>query len=59
VAVVDQVGETTLNYQQDRVAGSAAELVGASGSVAASTGGCIVKVDDLIDGPAALLLPKR
>jgi alpha-L-fucosidase len=37
VAVVDQVGETTLNYRQDRVSGTAAELVGASGSVAASS----------------------
>jgi alpha-L-fucosidase len=59
VAVVDRVGETTLNYTWDRISGSAAELVGASGSVAASIGGCTVKVDELIDGPAALLLPKR
>ena len=59
VAVVDRVGETTLNYRQDRVSGTAAELVGASGSLAASIGRCTVKVDELIDGPAALLLPKR
>ena len=59
VAVVDQVGETTLNYRQDRVSGTAAELVGASGSVAPSIGSCTVKVDELIDGPAAVLLPKR
>jgi alpha-L-fucosidase len=58
VAVVDQVGETTLNYQQDQVSSTAAELVGASGSVAASIGSCTVNVDELIDGPAALLLPK-
>jgi alpha-L-fucosidase len=59
VAVVDQVGETTLSYREDRVSGMAGELVGASGSVAASIGGCTVKVDELLDGPAALLLPKR
>ena len=59
VAVVDRVGETTLNYRQDGVSGTAAELVGASGSVMASIGSSTVKVDELIDGPAALLLPKR
>ena len=59
VAVVDQVGETTLNYRHDRVSGTAAELVGASGSVAASTGSCTIQVDELIDGPVALMLPKR
>ena len=59
VALVDQVGETTLNYRHHRVSGTAAELVGASGGVAASTGTCTVNVDELIDGPVALLLPKR
>ena len=59
VAVVDRAGETTLNYRHDRVSGEAAELIGASGSVVASTGSCTVKVDELTDGPAALLLPKR
>ena len=36
VAIVDRVGETTLNYRQDRLSGTGAELVGAPGSVAAA-----------------------
>jgi hypothetical protein len=59
VAVVHRIGETTLNYRQDRVSGTAAEPVGAPGSVAAAMGSCTVKVDELIDGPAAVLLPRR
>jgi hypothetical protein len=59
VAVVDRAGETTLNYRHDRVSREATELIGASGSVTASTSNCTVQVDELADGPAAVLLPKR
>jgi alpha-L-fucosidase len=59
VAVVDRAGETTLTFEDRAVSGDGARLIGASGSVQGSSGSCTVTVDELTDGPAAVLLSRR
>jgi alpha-L-fucosidase len=59
VAVVDRAGETTVTYQDGVAAADGARLIGASGSVQGARGSCTVKVDELTDGPAAVLIPTR
>jgi alpha-L-fucosidase len=59
IAVVDRAGQTTLSYRHKGVVDVNPRLIGTPGSVEGSAGTCIVKVDELIDGPAAVLLPKR
>jgi hypothetical protein len=59
VAVVDRAGETTVTFEDRAVAADGARLIGASGSVRGSNGSCTVTVDELTDGPAAVLLPRR
>ena len=57
VALVDQVGETRLACGDAQVSPSV-HLLGAPGSVQPAPGALQVRVDELTDGPAAVLLPK-
>jgi hypothetical protein len=60
VALVDRTGDTTLDIDQNVVAAGEAEVRAASG-VARIVGGSVrLSVgEELTDGPAAVLLPKR
>jgi alpha-L-fucosidase len=59
VALVDQTGEVTLDVQVDAVAAGEAEVLAAPGAVRVVSGSVLVSIGELIDGPAAVLLPKR
>jgi alpha-L-fucosidase len=59
VALVDQTGEIGLEHRHPTVDDAAAELVG-SGQVEGVAGGRMrVRLTELPDGPAAVLIPKR
>jgi alpha-L-fucosidase len=57
VALVDQVGRTTLQFDTGAADAERAELLSGAGSVAAGEGGLVVEIQNPGDGPAALRLP--
>ena len=59
VALVDRTGDTTLDVHQDAVAAGEGEVRAASGTARVVGGSLRVSVEELADGPAAVLLPKR
>jgi alpha-L-fucosidase len=58
VALVDRTGDTTLDVHQDTVAAGEAEVRAAAGTVRVVGRSVRLGVAELIDGPAAVLLPK-
>jgi hypothetical protein len=58
VALVDRAGDTTLDVHQDAVAASEGEVRAAHGTVRVVGGSLRVSLEELRDGPAAVLLPK-
>jgi alpha-L-fucosidase len=58
VALVDQQGEIALEHRHPSVDEAAVDLIGA-GQVEAVDGRIRVRLTDLPDGPAAVLIPKR
>jgi alpha-L-fucosidase len=59
VALVDRAGDTTLDVHQDAVAAGEGEVRAASGTARVGGGNLRVSVEELADGPAAVLLAKR
>jgi len=59
VALVNQPGETALDVDPEAVLPDDAEVRAAPGTVRMHGGGVQVSVEQLTDGPAAVLLPKR
>jgi alpha-L-fucosidase len=57
VALVDQPGRTELAFRTERTDPAGARLLGAGGSVRADSGALVIDVDELTDGPAAVLIP--
>ncbi len=57
VALVDQVGRTTLTFDTAAAQAGAAELVSGSGSVDIADGGVALDVTRSADGPAAVRIP--
>jgi alpha-L-fucosidase len=59
VALVDRAGDTTHDVHQDAVAAGEGEVRAASGTARVGGGNLRVSVEELADGPAAVLLAKR
>jgi alpha-L-fucosidase len=59
VALVDQTGDTTLDVDKDAVTVGEAEMRAAPGTVQVVGGSVRVSVEQLTDGPVAVLLPKQ
>jgi hypothetical protein len=59
VALVDQTGEVTLDVDEDAVTAGEAEVRAAPGAVRVTGGTVRGSVDELTDGPAAILISKR
>jgi alpha-L-fucosidase len=58
LALVDRTGDTTLDVHQHAVAASEGEVRAAHGTVRVVGGSLRVSLEELRDGPAAVLLPK-
>jgi alpha-L-fucosidase len=59
VALVNRMGDTTLDFDQNAVDARAAEVWAVPGAVRVVGGTVRVTIRELTDGPAAVLLPKR
>ena len=59
LALVDRTGDTTLDVHQDAVAAGEGELRAARGTARVVGGSVRVSIEELADGPAAVLLAKR
>lgn len=59
VALVDQNGKTSLTYRSKDLVDSHAHLIGATGNVGGTAGQLTVEVEEIVDGPAAVFIPKR
>ncbi|WP_375425414.1 alpha-L-fucosidase [uncultured Friedmanniella sp.] len=57
VALVDQIGTTPLALPADRAALDRAEVLYGTGSVTRSDAGLEVRIDELADGPAVVIIP--
>jgi alpha-L-fucosidase len=59
VALVDQTGEVALDVDDDAVTSGEAKVLAAPGAAGVTGGTMRVSVDELTDGPAAILISKH
>ncbi len=59
VAFVDRVGETSLEHRHAGVDPASARVLGAPGRLETARDGLRLDVAEIVDGPAAVLLPKQ